>query len=82
EFTGEIIHSKDYKTPEQLKGKRVLVIGGGNSGCDLAAEAGRVGAKSVLSLRESVWFMPKTFAGKPFVDLIQGWMPEWFQRFM
>lgn len=80
EFSGEIIHSKDYKQPQQLRGKRVLVIGGGNSGCDLAAEAARVGAKSVLSLRESVWFIPKTFAGKPVVDLIKGWMPEWFQR--
>jgi hypothetical protein len=82
EFQGEIIHSKDYKRPDQLRGKRVLVIGGGNSGCDLAAEAARVGAKSVLSLRESVWFIPKTFAGKPVVDLIRGWMPEWLQRLM
>ncbi|MDJ0601105.1 MAG: NAD(P)/FAD-dependent oxidoreductase, partial [Crocosphaera sp.] len=44
-FNGEIIHSKDYKRPEQLKGKRVLVIGSGNSGCDVAAESARVGAK-------------------------------------
>jgi hypothetical protein len=82
EFRGEIIHSKDYKTPDQLRGKRVLVIGGGNSACDIAAEAGRIGAKSVLSLRESVWFIPKTFAGFPVVDLIKGWMPQWFQRLM
>ncbi|MDJ0797101.1 MAG: NAD(P)-binding domain-containing protein [Calothrix sp. MO_167.B12] len=82
EFKGEIIHSKDYKRPEQLHGKRVLVIGGGNSACDLAAEAARVGTKCVLSMRESVWFIPKTFAGIPVVDLIQGWMPEWFQRLM
>ncbi|MDJ0688814.1 MAG: NAD(P)-binding domain-containing protein [Xenococcaceae cyanobacterium MO_188.B32] len=82
EFKGEIIHSKDYKRPEQLKSKRVLVIGGGNSACDIAAEAARVGAKCVLSMRESVWFIPKTFAGIPVVDLIQGWMPEWFQRLM
>lgn len=81
EFSGQIIHSKDYKHPQQLQGKRVLVIGGGNSGCDIAAEAARVGT-SVLSLRESVWFIPKTFAGKPVVDLIQGWMPEWLQRLM
>lgn len=82
EFTGKIIHSKDYKHPEQLKGQRVLVIGGGNSGCDIAAEAARVGDKSVLSLRDSVWFIPKTFLGKPVVDLIRGWMPEWFQRLL
>ncbi|PSO51295.1 MAG: F420H(2):quinone oxidoreductase [Cyanobacteria bacterium SW_9_44_58] len=80
EFNGKIIHSKDYKHPEQLKGQRVLVIGGGNSACDIAAEAARIGAKSVLSLRESVWFLPKTFAGKPVVDLFRGWMPEWLQR--
>ena len=82
EFNGEIIHSKDYKIPDQLRGKRVLTIGGGNSGCDIAAEAARVGAKSVLSLRESVWFIPKTFAGIPVVDLGQWWMPEWVQKLM
>jgi Flavin-binding monooxygenase-like len=80
EFKGEIIHSKDYKRPAQLMGKRVLVIGAGNSACDIAAEAARVGSKSVLSWRESVWLIPKTFAGVPIVDLIQWWMPEWLQR--
>ncbi|MEM8605388.1 MAG: NAD(P)/FAD-dependent oxidoreductase, partial [Cyanobacteria bacterium P01_H01_bin.121] len=37
-FNGEILHSKDYKKPDQLRGKKVLVIGGGNSACDVAAE--------------------------------------------
>ncbi|QLE54344.1 NAD(P)/FAD-dependent oxidoreductase [Nostoc sp. TCL26-01] len=82
EFKGEIIHTKDYKHPNQLRGKRVLVIGGGNSACDVAAEAARVGAKCVLSMRESVWFIPKTFAGVPVADLIKWWMPEWYQRLM
>ncbi|MDJ0702841.1 MAG: NAD(P)-binding domain-containing protein [Leptolyngbyaceae cyanobacterium MO_188.B28] len=81
-FNGEIIHAKDYKRPDQLRGKRVLVIGGGNSACDIAAEAARVGAKCILSLRESVWFIPKSFAGVPVSDLVQWWMPEWFQRLM
>ncbi len=79
-FKGDIIHSKDYKHPDQLRGKRVLVIGGGNSACDIAAEAARVGAKSTISLRESVWFIPKMFAGVPTADLTQWWMPEWYQR--
>ncbi|MEH2204599.1 MAG: NAD(P)/FAD-dependent oxidoreductase [Nostoc sp.] len=82
EFDGEIIHSKDYKNSQQLRGKRVLVIGGGNSACDIAAEAARVGAKSVLSMRESVWFIPKTFVGVPISDLTEWWMPQWFQRLM
>ncbi len=80
DFQGEIIHSKDYKQPDQLRGKRVLVIGGGNSACDLAAEAARVADKCVLSLRESVWLIPKSFAGIPVTDLIAWWMPERLQR--
>lgn len=82
EFNGEIIHSKDYKHPDQLRGKRVLVIGGGNSACDVAAEAARVSAKSVLSMRESVWFIPKIFAGIPVAELMKWWMPQWLQRLM
>jgi hypothetical protein len=84
-FNGAIIHSKDYKRPEQLQGKRVLVIGAGNSACDIASEAARVGAKCVLSMRESVWFIPKTFAGIPVADLSsqkQKVTPGWYQRLM
>ncbi|MDX2230340.1 MAG: NAD(P)-binding domain-containing protein [Leptolyngbyaceae cyanobacterium bins.349] len=81
-FNGEIMHSKDYKHPDQLRHQKVLVIGGGNSACDIAAEAARVGAKSVLSLRESVWFLPKSFAGIPVTDWMQWWMPEWVQRLL
>ncbi|MFK8185988.1 MAG: flavin-containing monooxygenase [Phormidesmis sp.] len=80
DFSGEIWHSKDYRHPDQIRGKRVLVIGGGNSACDIAAEAARVGEKSILSLRESVWFIPKSFAGVPIVNLFQPWTPEWMQR--
>ena len=69
EFTGEFIHSKDYKRPEQLKGKRVLVIGGGNSACDVASEAARVSDICHLSLRSGVWFLPKTLMGTPLTDM-------------
>ncbi len=64
-FEGEFIHSKDYRTPAQLAGKRVLVIGGGNSACDIAAEAARVGKTARISLRRGYWFLPKTLFGIP-----------------
>jgi hypothetical protein len=80
-FTGEILHSKDYKSPKQLKGKRVLVIGGGNSACDLASEAARVGESCSLSLRRGYWFLPKTILGIPSVELLKPWTPVWLQRF-
>ena len=79
-FAGETIHSKDYKHPKQLRGKRVLVIGGGNSACDIAAEAARVADTCTLSMRDPVWFIPKTFAGIPVAEYPQWWMPDWFQR--
>src|SRR5688572_20434415 len=45
-FAGKMIHSKDYKRADELRGKRVLVLGGGNSACDIAVEAARVAASS------------------------------------
>jgi len=79
-FNGEIIHAKDYKNPEILKGKRVLVIGGGNSACDISVEAARFARSSDISMRRGYWIMPKTMFGIPSVELIKLWMPLWFQR--
>lgn len=65
EFTGQIIHSADYKTPDILEGKRVLVIGAGNSGCDIAAESATHARKTFLSTRRGYYYMPKFFFGRP-----------------
>ncbi|MES2641313.1 MAG: NAD(P)-binding domain-containing protein [Myxococcota bacterium] len=80
DFTGEVLHSKDYKRPDQLAGKRVLIVGGGNSGCDLASEAARVGLSADWSLRRGYWFLPKTIFGRPTVELLHPWMPVPIQR--
>ena len=79
-FDGEIMHSKDYKEREQLMDRRVVVVGGGNSACDLAAESARLADKAYLSLRSGVWFFPKTFMGKPIADSPFATWPVWFQR--
>ena len=68
-FAGDIIHSKDYDTPSDLAGKRVLVVGGGNSGCDIASEAARVASRCDWSLREGYWFLPRSAFGRPLSDL-------------
>ncbi|MBD0369701.1 MAG: NAD(P)-binding domain-containing protein [Pyrinomonadaceae bacterium] len=80
EFTGELMHSKDYKGPEQLADKRVLVIGGGNSACDVVSEAARVSTEAHLSLRRGYWFMPKTLLGKPIVESPVLYLPVSVQR--
>ena len=81
-FEGEFIHSKDYRSPAQVAGKRVLVIGGGNSACDIAAEAARVGKTARMSVRRGYWFLPKTFFGIPSAEMMKPWFPVWAQRLM
>lgn len=64
-FPGEVLHSSAYRSSRQLEGRRVLVVGGGNSGCDIAVDAGHSAAKCFLSLRRGYWFVPKHIFGMP-----------------
>ncbi len=65
EFKGEIIHASQYKDAAQLRGKRVLVVGAGNSGCDLAVEAAQQAARCWHSSRRGYWYAPKYAYGRP-----------------
>lgn len=65
EFGGHGIHSVDYKEPETFAGKRVLVVGGGNSGCDIAAELGPHAQRTCLSVRRGYHFIPRYVFGIP-----------------
>jgi hypothetical protein len=75
QFSGQEIHSKDYKCGEIFQGKKILVVGGGNSGSDIAVEAARYGAESHISLRRGYWFLPKTIMGLPTVEYLRPWIP-------
>lgn len=79
-FTGRTLHSKQYKLPEELAGQRVLVVGLGNSGCDIAVDAARVGREAHISARAGSWIMPKTLLGVPTVEYLKPWMTPRFQR--
>ncbi|MET0334662.1 MAG: NAD(P)-binding domain-containing protein, partial [Rhizobacter sp.] len=82
QFAGELLHTAAYKSAEQFRGKRVLVIGAGNSGCDIAVDAVHH-AKSVdLSVRRGYYFVPKYVFGKP-ADTVGGGkikMPPWLKQ--
>lgn len=65
EFTGEFIHSHHFKKAEPFRDKRVLVIGGGNSACDVAVETSRVSEMTAISWRRGYRIIPKFFFGKP-----------------
>lgn len=64
-FNGEFIHSHEVKRFARFANKRVLVIGGGNSACDVAVESSRVAASVDLSWRRGYWVAPKFMMGKP-----------------
>jgi dimethylaniline monooxygenase (N-oxide forming) len=69
EFTGEQIHVHNYREPEMLRGKRVLVLGIGNSATDLAVESARSADATFLAMRRGAWIIPKYIKGKPTDEL-------------
>ena len=64
-FQGQILHSADYKGPEPFEGKRVVVIGCGSSGSDIAGEVGDTAEHVDISARSGVWIVPRLAKGKP-----------------
>lgn len=77
-FDGEFIHSHAVKRFAAFTGKRVLVVGGGNSACDVAVESSRVAASVDLSWRRGYWIVPKFMMGKP-ADVFSAkihWLPR------
>ena len=74
EFSGEAIHSHHYKTPAGYEGKRVLVLGIGNSACDIAVETSRVSEQTFLAMRRGAWIIPKYFGSTPSDELAPDWV--------
>ena len=64
-FPGEQIHAHYYKTPDIFEGKRVLVLGIGNSACDIAVESSRVADETYLAMRRGAHVVPKFIFGVP-----------------
>jgi cation diffusion facilitator CzcD-associated flavoprotein CzcO len=71
DFTGVQMHAHDYRTPEIFEGKRVLVLGIGNSATDISVESSRVSEKTFLAMRRGAWILPKYLGGRP-TDLLTG----------
>jgi putative flavoprotein involved in K+ transport len=62
-FRGEQLHSAHYRNPDELEGRRVLVVGGGNSGAQLLAEISRVARTRWVTL-EPPRFLPDHIDGR------------------
>lgn len=93
DFTGEYLHAHSYRTPEPFRNKDVLVVGVGNSACDIAADICPVTKSTTMVARSPVLFMPRMVLGVPTSRVLarveKPWMPwalrrrirEWIARF-
>jgi hypothetical protein len=84
-FTGVQTHSHDYKTFDDYIGKRVLVLGIGNSACDIAVETSKVSERTYLAMRRGAHVLPKYLFGIPTDHLTTSPIarfktPLWLQR--
>lgn len=73
-FDGELLHSADYCSADVFAGKRVLVVGCGNSACDIAVDAVHRARSVDMSVRRGYYFLPKFIAGRP-TDTLGGKTP-------
>jgi hypothetical protein len=64
-FAGRVMHSSEYRSAEVFAGQRVLVVGCGNSGADIAVDAVHRAARVDLSVRRGYYFLPKFIMGRP-----------------
>lgn len=67
DFRGTILHSADYRTSESFQGKRVLVVGEGNSGAQMLAEVSQVATTTWVTLTEPK-FLPDDVSGRTLFD--------------
>jgi cation diffusion facilitator CzcD-associated flavoprotein CzcO len=84
EFEGEQLHAHHYREPDLLRGKRVVVLGLGNSATDIAVESSRIADKTFLAVRRGAYVLPKYMNGKPIDEAVHplaSYLPLSVQRF-
>lgn len=82
DFQGELRHSKSYRAMDEFRGRRVLIVGAGNSGVDIACDAARTADRALLSLRRGYHFVPKYVFGTPSDVFAHSGpsLPAWIER--
>jgi cation diffusion facilitator CzcD-associated flavoprotein CzcO len=64
-FGGALLHSSSYRSGQVFAGRRVLVVGAGNTGAEIALDLVEQGATPTLSVRAPVNVVPRDFLGMP-----------------
>lgn len=68
-FSGSIMHSYGYKTGKDFKGQKVLVVGFGNSACEIAIDLYEQGAIPSMAVRSAVNIIPRDILGIPILEI-------------
>lgn len=68
-FPGQIVHSCDYKAGRDYNGQKVLVVGFGNSACEIAIDLYEQGANPSMAVRSPVNVIPRDVFGMPILEL-------------
>lgn len=82
-YAGRSIHSGQFTNTDDILGAKVLVVGSGNSGCDLAADTAQHRIDTTISIRSGHIFQPKSIFGRPRSEI--SWLsklPSWLQERM
>ncbi|WP_226576322.1 flavin-containing monooxygenase [Acuticoccus sediminis] len=58
-FSGEVVHSAEYRNAERFRGKRVLIVGLAESGADIVREIGDVASATTLAIRSYSFLLPR-----------------------
>ena len=76
-YRGPVIHSSQYRQPAAYLGQRVLVVGFGNSGGEIALDLADAGVDVTLSVRGPVRILPRELLGLPILTwaIAQAWLP-------
>jgi cation diffusion facilitator CzcD-associated flavoprotein CzcO len=64
-YRGAVVHSSEYRNPSPYQGKRVLVVGFGNSGGEIALDLANAGIDVALAVRSPVQILPRELLGFP-----------------
>ena len=76
-FAGPVVHSGEYRDPAPFAGQRVLVVGFGNSGAEIALDLAEAGVATTVSVRGPVRILPRELLGLPILGwaIAESWLP-------
>ena len=81
-YSGYVMHSTQYRRPDEHLGQSVLVVGIGNSAAEIASELATARKEATVSVRSGANVIPRSIAGIPsqYFGWSMSWLPPYLQR--